>query len=139
MSAGPKHPVGPDRSDAIPDPEMSALPGADEPGWDEDDAPELDVPEWEIPDPGDPVWEAPDPGDPVWEAPGPGDPVSEPRTPAIHSGNPRTFMTRATLIRLRVPRSRMAGGPMGWRLIRCWPRWWIWCSVRASAGWMMIS
>ena len=88
MSAGPKHPVGPDGSDAIPDPEMSALPGADEPGRYEDDAPELGLPAWEAPDPGDPVWETPDPGDPrdidgpAWEAPDPGVPGWE--TPDLH-------------------------------------------------------
>jgi hypothetical protein len=74
VSAGPKHPVGPD---GIPDSEMSALPGAGEPGWYEDDAPELSVPAWEIPDPDDPVWEFPDPGVPGWESPAPGDPVWE--------------------------------------------------------------
>ena len=82
MSAGSQHPVGPAGPDGIPDPEMSALPGADEPDWDEDDYPELSVPEWEIPDPGDPLWETPDPGDPLRETADPGDPVRE--TPDLH-------------------------------------------------------
>jgi hypothetical protein len=76
VSAGSQHPVGPAGPDGIPDPEMSALPGADEPDWDED-APELGVPAWGILDPGDSVWETPGPGDPVWETPDPGDPVWE--------------------------------------------------------------
>ncbi len=69
MSAGPKHPGGPDGPDGIPDPEMSALPGADEPGWYEDDAPELAVPAWETPDPDDPVSETPDLHDPCDDDP----------------------------------------------------------------------
>ena len=79
MSAGPKHPGGPD---GIPDPEMSALPGADEPGWYEDDAPELAVPAWETPDYS---LENPDSDDPLWHhlhPRTPGDPVSE--TPDLH-------------------------------------------------------
>jgi hypothetical protein len=78
VSAGPKHPVGPDGPDGIPDSEMSALPGADEPGWYEDDTPQLSVPAWEIPDPDDPVWESPDPGVPGWEAPDLHDPCDGP-------------------------------------------------------------
>jgi Domain of unknown function (DUF222) len=73
VSAGPQHPVGPDRPDrpdgpdGIPDPQMSALPGAGEPDWYGDDDSELGVPAWETPDSGDSLWEAPDSGDPVWE------------------------------------------------------------------------
>jgi hypothetical protein len=139
VSAGPKHPVGPDGPDGIPDSEMSVLPGADEPGWYEDDTPELGVPPLETPDPGDPAWETPDPGDPAWETLDPGNPVWEAPDLGVPGGKPWTFMTRATAIRLRVPRSRTGGGLMGSRLIRCWPRWWIWCSVMGWGSWMMIS
>src|ERR1700722_1086576 len=62
---------------------MSALPGADEPGWYEDGAPQLSVPAWEIPDPDDPVWESPDPGVPGSESPAPGDPVWEAPDPGV--------------------------------------------------------
>src|ERR1700729_2520412 len=62
---------------------MSALPGADKPGWYEDGAPQLSVPAWEIPDPGDPVWESPDPGVPGSESPAPGDPVWEAPDPGV--------------------------------------------------------
>jgi hypothetical protein len=82
VSAGPKHPVGPDRPDGIPDPEMSALAGADEPGWYEDDAPGLSVPAQEAPGSADPVWEAPAPGDLAWDAPDPGVPGWE--IPDLH-------------------------------------------------------
>ena len=69
MSAGPENPVGPD---GIPDPELSALPGADEPGWYEDDDPELGVSAWEAPGPGVPVWETRDLHDPCDDDPAQG-------------------------------------------------------------------
>ena len=107
-------------------------PGQDQaPGWDMADLPALEEPDWCADDPGGI-------DDPAWAAPTPATLPGQPQTSVFPGGNP-DLMTRATLIRLRVPRSRMAGGLMGWRLIRCWPRSSIWCSVRASAGSMMIS
>lgn len=98
-------------------------PGQDQaPGWDMADLPALEEPDWCADDPGDiddPAWAASDLGVPGWETPDLHDPCDD---------DPP-----------RVPRSRMAGGLMGWRLIRCWPLSSIWCSVRGWGSWMMIS